>query len=187
MIEVRYPLGSLVKDYLIGLLGLAAIINILTSLEPGSGLFWFFLALGLFFLVMLLHGAQRHVTRVTLGEDGIAIGPIHRRFIAWNDLKGLSLNFYPVRSWLGRNKGGWMALKLKSDRSSIALDSDLPHFQSIVTKAALAARENGVLVDAYTAHNLQSIGVRLDEAEASAGGPPPDLGGEVRPDGEARP
>ena len=48
MIEVRYPLGSLVKDYLIGLLGLAAIVNILTSLEPGSGLFWFFLALGLF-------------------------------------------------------------------------------------------------------------------------------------------
>ena len=177
MLEVRYPLGSLAKDYLIGILGLAVIVNILTSLEAGSGLFWFFLALTFFFLVVLAHAAQRHVMRVTLSEDGIAIGPINRRFIAWNDLRGLSLSFYPVRSWFGRNKGGWMALKLKSDRTTIAVDSDLPHFQSLVTKAALAARANGVLVDAYTAHNLQSLGLPLDGTEA----PPAGTDGEARP------
>ncbi|WP_374373846.1 hypothetical protein [Dongia sp.] len=162
MFEVRYPLGSLVKDYLLGILGLAAIVNIMATLESGSGLFWFFGALAIFFLVVILNAAQRHVTRVTLSEDGIATGPWNRRFIAWSDLKGLSLRFYTVRSWFGRNKGGWMSLKLRSDGASIAIDSDLPHFQSVVTKAALAAKANAVLVDAYTAHNLQSLGIPLD-------------------------
>jgi hypothetical protein len=169
MIEVRYPLGSLVKDYLLGVLGLAAIINILAKLESGSGLFWFFGALAIFFLVVLLNAAQRHVMRVTLSEDGIATGPWNRRFIAWNDLKGLSLRFYAVRSVLGRNKGGWMSLKLRSDGANITLDSDLPHFQSVVTKAALAAKANDVLVDAYTAHNLQSLGVPLDGVAGGEG------------------
>jgi hypothetical protein len=163
MIEVRYPLGSLVKDYLLGVIGLAVIINILATLEPGSGLFWFFAALAFFFLVVLLNAVQRHVMRVTLSEDGIGTGPWNRRFIAWNDLKGLSLRFYAVRSVLGRNKGGWMSLKLRSDGANIAVDSDLPHFQSVVTKAAMAAKANAVLVDAYTAHNLQSLGVEVPE------------------------
>lgn len=162
MIEVRYPLGGLVKDYLLGVVGIAIIANILATLEAGSGLFWLFSAAAVFFLVVLGNAALRHVTRVTLNEDGIAIGPWNRRFIAWSDLKGLSLHFYAVRSVIGRNKGGWMSLKLRSAGASLTLDSELPHFQSVVTKAALAAKANGVLVDSYTAHNLQSLGVPLD-------------------------
>src|SRR5690606_1704454 len=119
------------------------------------------------FLIVLVNAAQRHVTRITLSEDGIATGPWNRRFIAWNDLKGLSLRFYTVRSVIGRNKGGWMSLKLRSDGTDITLASDLPHFQSVVTKASLAAQANAVLVDAYTAHSLQSLGVPLDGPSAS--------------------
>lgn len=167
MVEVRYPLGTLVKDYMIGILGLAAMGNFIAAVEVGSILFWVFAAFTVFCLLVLLNAVNRHVTRVTLTEDGIAIGPWKRRFIAWNDLKGLSLSFYPVRSWFGRNKGGWMSLKIRSDGASITIDSDLPHFQSVVTKAALAARANQVLVDAYTAHNLNSLGVPLDEAGAA--------------------
>lgn len=165
MLEVRYPLGGLVKDYLLGVVGLAGVINILAALEAGSGLIWVFGAAAVFFLIVLFNAAQRHVTRVTLSEDGIAISPWNRRFIAWSDLKGLSLHFYQVRSVMGRNKGGWMSLKLRSAGGHISLDSELPHFQSVVTKAALAAKANGVLVDAYTAHNLQSLGVELDGIE----------------------
>jgi hypothetical protein len=54
-----------------------------------------------------------------------------------------------------------MTLKLKSGSGSITVDSDLPHFQSLVTKAALVAKDNGVLVDAYTAHNLLSLGIEV--------------------------
>ncbi|MBL8707935.1 MAG: hypothetical protein JNL25_01965 [Rhodospirillaceae bacterium] len=161
MLEVRYPLSSLVKDYLLGLLGLAALINILAATDSETGLFWFFAGLTVFFLLIVLNAAQRHVMRITLSEEGIESGPWNRRFIAWKDLRGLSLRFYAVRSLFGRNKGGWMSLKLRADGVGIAIDSDLPHFQSIVTKAALAARENGVLVDAYTAHNLASLGVEV--------------------------
>ena len=161
MLEFRYPLSVLVKDYLLGVLGLAVSAQILSTTETGSGLFWFFVALTAFFLIVTANAANRHVTRITVSEDGIASGPWMRRFIAWNDLKGLSLRFYAVRSVLGRNKGGWMTLKLKSERGSITVDSDLPHFQSLVTKAALMAKENGVLVDAYTAHNLLSLGIEV--------------------------
>jgi hypothetical protein len=161
MLEFRYPLSVLVKDYLLGVLGLAVSAQILSTTETGSGLFWFFVALTAFFLIVTANAANRHVTRITVSEDGIASGPWMRRFIAWNDLKGLSLRFYAVRSVLGRNKGGWMTLKLKSAQGSITVDSDLPHFQSLVTKAALMAKENGVLVDAYTAHNLLSLGIEV--------------------------
>ncbi|MBK8159535.1 MAG: hypothetical protein IPK59_12475 [Rhodospirillaceae bacterium] len=161
MLEFRYPLSVLVKDYLLGVLGLAVSAQILSTTETGSGLFWFFIALTVFFLIVTANAANRHVTRITVSEDGIASGPWMRRFIAWNDLKGLSLRFYAVRSVLGRNKGGWMTLKLKSGQGSITVDSDLPHFQSLVTKAALMAKENGVLVDAYTAHNLLSLGIEV--------------------------
>jgi hypothetical protein len=161
MLEFRYPLSALVKDYLLGILGLAASIHILSTTESGTGIYWFFIALGGFFLIVTANAANRHVTRITVSEDGISSGPWARRFIAWKDLKGLSLRFYAVRSVIGRNKGGWMTLKLKSGTGSINIDSDLPHFQSLVTKAALAAKENGVLVDAYTAHNLLSLGIEV--------------------------
>lgn len=161
MLEFRYPLSALVKDYLLGVLGLAASVQILSTTETGTGIFWFFVALAVFFLIVTANAANRHVTRITVGEDGIRSGPWARRFIAWKDLKGLSLRFYAIRSVLGRNKGGWMTLKLKSAGGSISVDSDLPHFQSLVTKAAHAAKENGVLVDAYTAHNLLSLGIEV--------------------------
>lgn len=161
MLEFRYPVSALVKDYLLGVLGLAASVQILSTTESGSGIFWFFLALAVFFLIVTANAANRHVTRITVNEDGIGSGPWQRRFIAWKDLKGLSLRFYAVRSVFGRNKGGWMTLKLKAGGRSITVDSDLPHFQSLVTKAALCAKENGVLVDAYTAHNLLSLGVEV--------------------------
>jgi hypothetical protein len=161
MLEFRYPLSALVKDYLLGVLGLAASIQILSSTDGESGIFWFFLALAAFFLIVTANAANRHVTRITVNEDGITSGPWQRHFIAWNDLKGLSLRFYSVRSVFGRSKGGWMTLKLKSGSGSITVDSDLPHFQSLVTKAALVAKDNGVLVDAYTAHNLLSLGIEV--------------------------
>jgi hypothetical protein len=161
MLEFRYPLSALVKDYLLGVLGLAASVQILATTETGSGIFWFFVALAVFFLIVTANAANRHVTRITVNEDGITTGPWQRRFIAWKDLKGLSLRFYAVRSVFGRNKGGWMTLKLKADGGTITVDSDLPHFQSLVTKAAHIAKENGVLVDAYTAHNLLSLGIEV--------------------------
>ncbi len=162
MLEFRYPLAAVVKDYLLGILGLAASVMILSTNESGTGLFWFFIGLAAFFVVVTVNAANRHVTRITVSEDGIRSGPWASRFIPWKDLKGLSLRFYAVRSVLGRNKGGWMTLKLKSDAGgSISVDSDLPHFQSLVTKAAHVAKENGVLVDAYTAHNLLSLGIEV--------------------------
>ncbi len=162
MLEFRYPLSALVKDYLLGVLGLAASVQILSTTDTGTGIFWFFLGLAAFFVIVTGNAANRHATRITVGEDGIRSGPWMSRFIAWKDLKGLSLRFYAIRSVLGRNKGGWMTLKLKSGNgSSISVDSDLPHFQSLVTKAALIAKENGILVDAYTAHNLLSLGIEV--------------------------
>ena len=162
MLEFRYPLAAVVKDYMLGILGLAASILILSTNESGTGIFWFFIALAAFFVVVTANAANRHVTRITVNEDGIRSGPWPQRFIAWTDLRGLSLRFYAVRSVFGRNKGGWMTLKVKAENGgSISVDSDLPHFQSLVVKAAHIAKENGVLVDAYTAHNLLSLGVEV--------------------------
>lgn len=162
MHEFRYPFSILIKDYLLGVLGLAVSIQILSSSGDDTGIFWFFLGLATFFVIVTANAAHRHVTRIKLSEDGIYLGPWMRRFIPWSELKGLSLRFYAVRSVFGRNKGGWMTLKLRSQSGHcISVDSDLPHFQSLVSKAAHVAQENGLLVDAYTAHNLGSLGIEV--------------------------
>jgi hypothetical protein len=161
MVEFRYPISSLVRDYFLGILGLAASVNILVASEAGAGIYLFFAGLTAFFLIVTLNAANRHVTRVIVTDAGIASGPWPRRFIAWQDLTGLNLKFYATRSLFGRDKGGWLSLKLKSKETTITIDSQLQHFQAIVTRASHAARENGVLVDALTAHNLKSIGIEI--------------------------
>ena len=56
-----------------------------------------------------------------------------------------------------------MTMTLKSGKTSIELESNLPHFQAIVTRAAKAAQDNKVTVDRITLDNLNAIGVNLSE------------------------
>ncbi len=76
MLEFRYPLSALVKDYLLGSGPRPLPSRFCRSTETGTGIFWFFVGLAAFFLIVTANAANRHVTRITVSEDGIASRPL---------------------------------------------------------------------------------------------------------------
>jgi hypothetical protein len=161
-----YPLPGLVRDYLVGGIGLLLALDLLIGAPPGERLFWLFAGLALLFLVILLHAGNRHLTRIRLTERELVIADWRRRLLAWDELTGLSLRYYGVRSIFGRSKGGWMVLRLRSPQGALSVDSDLTGFADIVTRATRAAAEKGLPLDDYTRHNLAAMSAR-DQARGS--------------------
>jgi hypothetical protein len=67
------------------------------------------------------------------------------------------------RTFVTRKKG-WMTLTLKGKgnpggQASLKIESNLPGFTEIATRAAWAAKENKLMVDRVTADNLAALGV----------------------------
>lgn len=160
MFEVRYPLSALAGDYLRGLLGLGISSGITVTIDPHSPLFWLFVGSSLVLLVYTLRTFGNHLTKFKLTDAGIGRAPWPTRYIAWGQLDGIALRYYSVRR---KRKDGWMTMTLRARKTAIEIESSLPHFQAIVTRAANAAKENNVTVDRITLDNLNAIGVNLTE------------------------
>ncbi len=152
----RYPISTLWKDYLIGGLGLAAVLVLLAGGSPNSSLNWVFLGLAVFFLGVLLHAAWRQSQRLAIDDRGLRLTGWRRAEIAWRDLDGLTLRFYGTRSLMGKLKSGLLVLKLRAGRKRIALDSDLIGFAEILARAAASAKARQLPLDEYTQFNLDT-------------------------------
>jgi len=75
------------------------------------------------------------------------------------DLSELALRYYPTSR---SRKKGWMTLTLKAKGppgGQVKIESNLPGFAEIATRAAWAAKENKLMVDRVTADNLTALGV----------------------------
>lgn len=164
MTELRYPLSALLWDYVRGVAGTVICLVILVTNEWQNQLVWLFAGLTVLFAVYTMLTIAKNLTRFRVTEEGIECGGFRRQAIRWADLGDLSLRYYPT----SRNrKKGWMSLTLKTGGSAdgkarsakIQIESNLPGFAEIVTRAAHAARENNVAVDRVTADNLTAIGV----------------------------
>lgn len=160
MLEVRYPLSALAGDYLRGLLGLGISSVITVTVDRESPLLWLFLGSTALLLVYTLRTVGNHLSRFKLTEEGIGRSPWPTRYIAWGQLDGIALRYYSIRR---KRRDGWMTMTLRAGRTSIDLESSLPHFQAIVTRAAKAAKDNNLTVDRITLDNLNAIGVNLSE------------------------
>jgi hypothetical protein len=163
--EHRYPLATLLPDYGRGLLG-TALSGGAWSLAPAApAAIVIFGGLTGLFLVFTIRNVWRHGMRVTLGGDGLAVGGMRNRTVAWRDLSGLRLRYYATR----RNRqGGWMTLQLRAGSARIALDSSLTGFPEIVARAVQAARRNELALDAVTLANLAAL--EQGDAAGSAAG-----------------
>ncbi len=161
MVELRYPVSSLVYDYLRGILGLGVSAVILQSIGLETPIFWVIAGLAVLFLVWLANTALRHASRIRFDEDGLQIMPWPKKRIAWSGLEEMALRYYSTRR---KRKDGWMTLTLKSGKTKIDIESTLPHFADIVARAAYAAKQANVLVDQITLDNMDAIGVKVDAA-----------------------
>ena len=159
MVELRYPLSSLVYDYLRGIVGLGISGVILQSIDTDTPILWVILGLAVLFLVWLTNTALRHFNRIRFDEEGLQSMPWPKKAIAWNGLEEMALRYYSTRR---KRKDGWMTLTLKSGKNRIDIESSLPHFADIVARAAYAAKQSNLLVDQVTLDNMNALGVKVD-------------------------
>jgi hypothetical protein len=168
MTELRYPFSALVWDYARGIAGTAIFIVILVTNEWHNELVWLFVGLTILFATYTMMTLAKNLARFRVSEEGIECGAFRKRTIRWGELSELVLRFYPT----SRNrKKGWMTLTLKAappanpaerrkvGTTKLEIDSTLPGFSEIASRAAYAAKENKLTVDRVTADNLVALGV----------------------------
>ncbi|HEY1382394.1 MAG TPA: hypothetical protein VGF43_02205 [Dongiaceae bacterium] len=168
MTELRYPFSALVWDYARGIAGTAIGLVILITNEWHNELVWLFVGLTILFATYTMMTLAKNLARFRVSEEGIECGAFRKRAIRWGELSELALRFYPT----SRNrKKGWMTLTLKATppagagermragATKIEIDSTLPGFPEIASRAAHAAKENKLTVDRVTADNLSALGV----------------------------
>jgi hypothetical protein len=164
MTELRYPLSALAWDYARGIAGIVICIVILVTNEWHNQLVWLFVGLTILFAIYTMTTLAKNLARFRVSEEGIECGGFRNRAIRWGDLSELALRYYPTSR---SRKKGWMTLTLKAKASpgkpggetKLAIESSLPGFSEIATRAAYAAKENRLMVDRVTADNLAAIGV----------------------------
>ena len=161
MVELRYPVSSLVYDYLRGILGLGISVVIMQSIGLETPIFWVILGLAVLFLVWLANTALRHASRIRFDEEGLNSAPWPKKSITWSGLEEMALRYYSTRR---KRKDGWMTLTLKSGKEKIDIESTLPHFADIVARAAYAAKQANLQLDQITIDNMDAIGVKVDAA-----------------------
>jgi hypothetical protein len=161
MVELRYPVSSLVYDYLRGILGFGISVVVMQSIGTDTPIFWVILGLAVLFMVWLANTALRHMSRIRFDEEGLRSTPWPQKSIAWSGLEEMALRYYSTRR---KRKDGWMTLTLKSGKDKIDIESTLPHFADIVARAAYAAKQANLQLDQITIDNMDAIGVKVDAA-----------------------
>lgn len=160
MTELRYPLSALAWDYARGIVGIVVCIVILVTNEWHNQLVWLFVGLTILFAIYTMTTLAKNLARFRVSEEGIECGGFRRLAIRWGDLSELALRYYPTSR---SRKKGWMTLTLKAKapqgEARLTIESSLPGFSEIATRAAHAAKENKLMVDRVTADNLAAIGV----------------------------
>ncbi len=167
----RYPVRSLVGDYLRASVGLAVGLSVLAS-APGSVMVVvIFGGLTALFVGFAYRTLQRHLLRVALTAEAIHGTGLATRELPWAKLDLVKLRYFGTRRQRKREAGGgFMQLTLEGAGASLTLESSIEGFDYIAWRAAKAARENGVGLDPASAGNLLELGIDADED-----GPPPEI------------
>lgn len=160
-----YPLRNLIADDIKAGVGLALCGGplFLSGLSPV--LVYIFAGLTALFAVFAAKTAIRHTTAIELSAAGIRDqGPLGHG-ISWEELEGVELRYYSTRRDRER---GWMTLRLKGPRTSIALESTIDGFEEIATQAARVAGYRGVDLSPATRTNFEALGIALPPPRAPA-------------------
>jgi hypothetical protein len=163
---LRYPITALYADYLRAAFGLALTAGPLLLLDLAAAVAALLGVFGLLFAWFGMRTVLRHLSRVELSGNAIALcGPVARR-LAWDDLERMKLAYYaPRRS----RDDGWMQLTLRGrDGCAIQLDSTLAGFDQVLGQASRAARAKALSMDAATHANLAALGLSAAASSAEA-------------------
>lgn len=160
-----YPMSALRGDYFRAVTGMAIGLTPLAIGVRGVVPVSLLAAITALFFVFGLRTAIRHLRRVSVSDDGIAVsGPGGAR-VGWNEISGMSLAYFST--WRAQDKG-WMQLRLEGRRGKMRLESTLDGFEEISRLAANAAQRNGVAFSGATVQNLGAMGIELADGAPAA-------------------
>jgi hypothetical protein len=152
----RYPLPTLMGDYIRAGLGVLATVAMSMFLDLGAAGVITLLIIGGVSLFFLLRTVDRNRTVISLDDDAISLTGFRGAKLAWSDLARMTLAYYTVK----RDKSdGWMEITLKDAKATIKLDSRLENFGAIVIKAAKVARARRIPLNQITLSNLKALNI----------------------------
>lgn len=157
MIQYRYETSKLVKEYGLGLIGIAATagpnLYVEQILTPIAWVFW---ALFAIFLVHLAKTLIRHKTIIEFNDNGVvSIGPFSKREISWHALESVRLSCF--RSPRARAGTEVMTLYLRGNGTKIVVESSLSSFDTVLESVAKMCVGREVSMDLTTRHNFEAL------------------------------
>lgn len=160
----RYERSAILGDFTRGGFGLLVTAGPVLFLPMVWWLAAAFAICAVLFGIYLFRTWQRGGSVIEVDDEGIrSTGPFGRA-IGWESLDSLDLRYFATR----RDKeGGWMQLRLRGGGSTLAAESSLGGFETVVTRAVAAAVRNRVALSDVTRENLRALGV------AAGGSPQP--------------
>ncbi|MEM7169136.1 MAG: hypothetical protein AAF530_03150 [Pseudomonadota bacterium] len=172
MSSYRYPVRSLMGDYLRAAMGLGVGLTALLSLPASWVTGVIFGSLTAIFLIFGLRTAYRHHLTVSLDERGVICGNPHfailsrEKSLAWSALSEFRLRYFGNRRLSRSRAKGFYQLSLKGGGVSMMFDSHLEDFDELVRLCFHVARHHGLPLDSATAANLISLGIDATETVA---------------------
>lgn len=156
----RYPRATLRNDYIRAAAGVALCVPLAAVSRGSSFGFWMFVVLTVLFAVFGARTWLRGRTEYRLTETGLlrtnaALRGQAATGIAWSDLSGLTLRFYPLR----RDRSeGWMQLTVRGAGVRLSIDSTLEDFDAIAEAALAAGLRNDLPMTQTTLANFRALG-----------------------------
>ena len=156
----RYPRITLRNDYIRAAVGVALCVP-LAAVSWGSSFgFWLFVALTALFICFGARTWLRAQTEYRLTEAGllrtnIAFGGKTTTGVAWSELSGLTLCFYPLRR---DRSDGWMQLTVRAGSARLSVDSTLENFDAVAEAALAAGLRNDLPMSQTTMANFRALG-----------------------------
>ncbi len=158
----RYPVGSLLGDYIRSAVGLIVGLGVLLSVPWSPAIVLVFGGLLVLFSVFGWRTVQRHIMQVAITDTEIRSATFGAQVLNWADLEGVKLRFYGSRRQQKSGDGGFMQLTLRGGGTKLTFESNLEGFDYIAWRTTKAARSNGVSLDPTSAGNFLAIGVDAD-------------------------
>lgn len=165
---LTYGKGSIVGDYLRAGVSLLFAGAILYYRSDVTWVIVVFGSLALLFAYFTWRTLERQLTRVEVTEAGVKVRSFGEKTLSWGELTALKLRFYGSRRdhkklANGQSIGsGHLELTLGGRDQRLRLESSLMGFSYLAWRAAKAAREKPLSLDAATAGNLLALGVDAD-------------------------
>lgn len=173
MTSYRYPMKSLIGDYIRGGGGLLITGGLLLAATMLTIFQYLFAAAAILFAGFVFRTWQRHQTVFELTDEGLAAnGPFGKK-LRWAEINEIRLRYFTTRR---DRKEGWFQLTVLGDGGKVSIDSSLEGFEALLSRCAETIRRNQLELSDATAENFAAAGfpVRGDTVEGQM--PPGDTG-----------